>query len=276
MSIERPFRFGVIGAPRDAAAEQWRGTAVRAAELGYATLLMPDVLDLLAPAPALGLAAGAADIGVGTWVYSAPLRTPAQTAWEAHTLAALTGGRFELGIGTGHGRSGEYARRLGMPFGSPAERLAQVSDTIDALRELDGPALHTRVLMAAGGPKARRLAAEKADIVTIAADPLAPRRTLIDAVADVRAAAGPRADEIEFATSLVAVGDTVPPHVQQATGVDPARLIAADSLVLLRGDTATMADELRRRREQLGVSYVLVSAQFMTQLAPVVEALTGT
>ncbi len=68
----------------------------------------------------------------------------------------------------------------------------------------------------------------------------------------------------------------MPPHVQQATGVDPARLIAADSLVLLRGDTATMADELRRRREQLGVSYVLVSAQFMTQLAPVVEALTGT
>ncbi len=153
MSIDRPFRFGVIGAPRDAAPEQWRATAVRAAELGYATLLMPDVLDLLAPAPALGLAAGAADIGVGTWVYSAPLRTPRRRRGRPIRSAALTGGRFELGIGTGHGRSGEYARRLGMPFGSPAERLAQVSDTIDALRELDGPALHTRVLMAAGGPE---------------------------------------------------------------------------------------------------------------------------
>jgi hypothetical protein len=47
---DRPFRFGVIGAPFGKA-ERWRATAVRAAELGYATLLMPDVLNLLAPGP---------------------------------------------------------------------------------------------------------------------------------------------------------------------------------------------------------------------------------
>jgi hypothetical protein len=42
-----PFRFGVIGAPFGNA-ERWRATAVRAAELGcYATLLIPDVRDLL-------------------------------------------------------------------------------------------------------------------------------------------------------------------------------------------------------------------------------------
>jgi alkanesulfonate monooxygenase SsuD/methylene tetrahydromethanopterin reductase-like flavin-dependent oxidoreductase (luciferase family) len=150
---------------------QWRATAVRAAELGYATLLMPDVLNLLAPGPSLGVAAGVADISVGTWVYSAPLRTPQQTAWEAHTLSALAGGRFEIGIGTGHPRCGEFARSLGMPFGSAAARLAQVSATIDAVHELDGPDLHTRILVAAGGPKARALAAAKADIVSIAADP---------------------------------------------------------------------------------------------------------
>jgi alkanesulfonate monooxygenase SsuD/methylene tetrahydromethanopterin reductase-like flavin-dependent oxidoreductase (luciferase family) len=125
---DRPFRFGVIGAPVGNA-ERWRATALRAAELGYATLLMPDVLNLLAPGPSLGLAAGVADIGVGTWVYCAPLRTPQQTAWEAHTLSVLTAGRFEMGIGTGHPRSGEFARSLGMPFGSAAERLAQVSAT---------------------------------------------------------------------------------------------------------------------------------------------------
>ena len=76
-----------------------------------------------------------------------------------------------MGIGTGHPRSGEFARSLGMPFGSAAERLAQVSATIDAVHELDGANLRTRVLVAAGGPKARALAAEKADIVSIAADP---------------------------------------------------------------------------------------------------------
>jgi alkanesulfonate monooxygenase SsuD/methylene tetrahydromethanopterin reductase-like flavin-dependent oxidoreductase (luciferase family) len=271
---DRAFRFGVIAAP-SGNGQQWRATAMRAAELGYGMLLMPDVLDLLAPGPALGVAAGAADIGVGTWVYAAPLRTPQQTAWEAHTLSVLTGGRFEMGIGTGLPRSGEFAQRLGLPFGSAAERLAQVSATIDALRDLDGPDLRTRVLVAAGGPKARALAAAKADIVSIAADPLTPRQAVAAAIRDVRATADARADDIDFAMNLFAVGDEIPTYAKQATGADPADLIAADSLVLLRGDTQAVIDELRRRREDLGVSYILVNAQFMTQLAPAVEALAG-
>jgi alkanesulfonate monooxygenase SsuD/methylene tetrahydromethanopterin reductase-like flavin-dependent oxidoreductase (luciferase family) len=269
------FRFGVIGAP-SAQAQQWRATARRAAELGYTTLLMPDVLTLLAPGPSLGVAAGAADIGVGTWVYSAPLRTPQQTAWEAHTLTVLTEGRFEMGVGTGQPRSREFAATLGLPFRSAAERLATVSETIDAVRALDGPDLRTPVLLAAGGPKARALAAEKADIVTIAAGPLTPREGVAAAVAEVRETAGGRAGAIEFAMNLFAVGDRVPPYAQQATGATPEQLIAADSLVLLRGDSSVMTDELRHRREQLGVSYILVNAEFMDALAPVVELLTGT
>jgi alkanesulfonate monooxygenase SsuD/methylene tetrahydromethanopterin reductase-like flavin-dependent oxidoreductase (luciferase family) len=271
---DRSFRFGVIGAPTGKA-EHWRATAVRAAELGYTTLLMPDVLNLLAPGPSLGLAAGVADIGVGTWVYAAPLRTPQQTAREAHALSVLTAGRFEMGIGTGLPRSGESARSLGLQFGSAAERLAQVSATIDALHELDGPEHHTPVLMAAGGPKAKALAAEKADIVSIAAAPLTPRHAVAEAVAEVRTHAGARAGDIEFAMNLFAVGDDVPSYAKQATGAGPAELIAADSLVLLRGDTAAMIDELHRRREQIGVSYIVVNAAAMEQLAPVVEVLTG-
>ncbi len=76
--------------------------------------------------------------------------------------------------------------------------------------------------------------------------------------------------------NLFAVGDDIPAHVKQATGADPADLIAADSLVLLRGDTPAMINELRRRREQIGVSYILVNAESMAQLAPAVESLTGT
>lgn len=99
---------------------------------------------------------------------------------------------------------------------------------------------------------------------------------MAEAIADIRAKAGTRAGDLEFAMSLFAVGDDVPPHVKQATGADPAELIAADSLVLLRGDTATMIKELRRRREQIGVSYILVNAESMAQLAPAVAALAGT
>jgi hypothetical protein len=36
-----------------------------------------------------------------------------------------------------------------------------------------------------------------------------------------------------------------------------------------------MVDELQRRRDRLGVSYVSVNAAFVEQFAPVVERLTG-
>ncbi len=36
-----------------------------------------------------------------------------------------------------------------------------------------------------------------------------------------------------------------------------------------------MAEELQRRREDLGVSYVCVNAAFYEPLAPIVELLTG-
>ena len=71
------------------------------AEAGYSTLLMPDGLQLLSPFPALATAAATAELRVGTFVLAAPLRPPRTAAWEAHSLTVLTGGRFELGIGTG-------------------------------------------------------------------------------------------------------------------------------------------------------------------------------
>lgn len=268
---DRAFRFGVIGAP-SGTGEQWRALAVQAASLGYQTFLMPDVPHLLAPGPSLAVAATAADIRVGTWVYSTPTRPPLATAWEAHSLSVLTGGRFEMGIGTGHPQlAAQFASRLGLPFGSPTERLSQLAATITALRSLDGEDLHTPVLVAALGTKARSLAAEQADTVAIAAGPLTPREEVARLAADVRARAAGR--DIEFAMNLIAVGERIPPYVKQATGVDAADLISADSLVLLRGNTQAMADELRRRRDQIGASYILVNADVMSHFAPVLELL---
>jgi hypothetical protein len=76
--------------------------------------------------------------------------------------------------------------------------------------------------------------------------------------------------------NLFSVGDEVPPHAKQATGADPDELVAADSLVVLRGaGPEEWAEELQRRRAEIGASYVLVSAEYMTALAPVMERLTG-
>jgi hypothetical protein len=54
-----------------------------------------------------------------------------------------------------------------------------------------------------------------------------------------------------------------------------ASLIAHDSLMILRGGPAQMAEELQRRRDALGISYFSVNATFIEQFALVVELLAG-
>lgn len=266
--MTHPFRFGAVVTPQGGA-DGWTATARRVEELGYATLLMPDGPQLLAPFPSLALAAGATkQLRVGTYVLASPLRTPQQAAWDAHTLSVLTDGRFDLGIGVGHGRVPQAAADLGMPYGSGAERRQQVRDTVARLRELDGDR-HTPVLVAAAGPRGLETAAEVADIVALAAEWSAPREQVAADAAPVRERG------LELAMNLFVVGDDVPPWTRGFIGADAAQLIAADSLVMLRGSPPEMADELRRRRDLIGVSYVQVNQAFMEQLAPVVEVLAG-
>ncbi len=267
-----PFRFGVVAAP-DGGPDRWIATARRVEELGYSTLLMPDGLQLLSPFPSLAVAATATTtLRVGTFVLAGPLRTPRAAAWDAHSLSVLTGGRFDLGIGTGHGGVPHAAAQIGLPYGSAAERRQQVADTIGHLRTLDGAA-HTPVLIAAAGPKAIAMAAQLADIVTLAADARATREHVAAMSAELRAAAGER--DIELAMNLFVLGDEVPEWTRGFLGATAEELIAADSLTMLRGSVAQMVDELQRRRDAFGTSYISVNAAFFEQLAPVGEVLNG-
>ncbi|MFC4942319.1 LLM class flavin-dependent oxidoreductase [Pseudonocardia sp. GCM10023141] len=280
--MSRPFRFGVVATP-EGGPQRWIATARRAEELGYATLLMPDGLQrpgpgggvLLSPFPSLAVAASVTErLRVGTFVLASPLRTPMAAAWEAHSLGVLSGGRFDMGIGTGLPSMKASAERIGQPYGDGADRLARLEATIVQLRELDGEA-RTPVLVAAGGPKARALAGRVADIVTLAAAPLATREEVAASAAEVRSAAGDRAGDIELAMNLFVVGDEVPEWTKGFIGADAATLIEHDSLVMVRGSVAEMCDELQRRRDVLGVSYISCNAAFVEQFAPVVERLTG-
>lgn len=178
---------------------------------------MADVLT--SPFPALALAAGATTtLRVGTWVIASPLRAPRMAAWDAHTLSTLSGGRFDLGIGTGRPFVLEDAvKLLGVPTPPAAERLAQMEKTIDELRALDGDA-HTPVLIAAGGPKARALAASKADRVTVASSPFATREEIAALVAEMREKAGDRGEEIEFVAPIFVIGDEAPPWFRVSCG----------------------------------------------------------
>ena len=268
----RPFRFGAVATP---AGGDWLTTSRRVADLGYTSLLMPDGMQLPAPIPSLAMAAAVTDIRVGTWVLAAPLRPPRLVAWEANSMTRLTGGRFELGLGTGRPVVERWAAEMGLPFGSPAQRLEQVRQIIDGVRALDGDVQRTPVIVAAAGPRALRLAAQHADIVTPATGALTPRDTVAQLLATVRDHAGARANEIEFATSIFVVGDDLPPHAERYLGADVAGLRSAGSLVLLEGSPQDMADELLRRRDQLGTSYVTVNADYLDEFAPVIKILDG-
>jgi probable F420-dependent oxidoreductase len=268
------FRFGVVAAAAQGAAA-WRETARRAEELGYSTLLSPDNLHMPSPTASLAVAAAVTTtLRVGSFVLASPLRTARAAAWEAHSLTTMTDGRFELGLGTGLPSMREQAEELGLPYGNGQERLDSISETIDHVRRLDGDDAHTPVMLAAGGPKARRLAAAKADIVTLAAGALTPRGEMAAHAEEIRTAADGR--DIEMAMNIFVVGEQVPPWIRGFIGADAETLIEHDSLTMLRGNVDDMAAELERRREELGVSYVSVNSAFLEEFAPLVAQLSGT
>ena len=267
--MTRPFRFGVV-APLATDMPTWRARVRRIADGGYSTLLMPDVPQWQpAPGPTLALAAALGNLRVGTWVYASPLRPPWMMAWEAHSLSVLTEGRFEMGVGTGRPGIEDELRELGLPVVPPSERLAQVRETVRALRDLDGPTLHTPVVMAVRGPKAQALAAEVADTVTFVQLPGESRVEVARLVRNFRAIR-----DIELALHVSVIGDTVAPFIAPPD-TDPAALRAADSLAILPDDPVAAAEEIQRRREEIGFSYVVFGADFADALAPVVAKLAG-
>ena len=268
MGGTRRFRFGVV-APITTDLPTWRERVRRIADSGYSTLLMPDVPEWQpAPGPTLAVAAALADLRVGTWVYASPVRPAWSTAWEAHSLSVLSEGRFEMGIGTGRPGIEEELHELGLPVVPRGKRLAQVRETVTALRELDGPDLHTPVVMAVRGPKAQALAAEVADTVTFALMP-------DDSRAEVtRLARGFRVTrDVELALHVPVIGDNVAPFMAPP-GTDPASL-PPDSLAVLPDDPAAATEEIQRRREEIGFSYFVFGADSADALAPVVAELAG-
>jgi alkanesulfonate monooxygenase SsuD/methylene tetrahydromethanopterin reductase-like flavin-dependent oxidoreductase (luciferase family) len=265
----RAFRFGIV-APVLSDLPTWREQVRRIADHGYSTVLMPDFPRLQpAPAAALAVAATVADVRVGTWVYAAPFRAPWLTAWEAHSLTMLTQGRFEMGIGVGRPGIEDELRERGLPVPSPGRRLEQVRESVAALRGLDGDQNHTPVAMAVIGPRARALAAEIADTVTFAMAPNEPRAAVQQRVRDFSTTR-----DVELSLHIPVVGDAVSPFMAPPD-TDTTALRAADSLAYLPPDAAAAADELRRRREETGVSYFAFGANVADTFAPLVAELTG-
>jgi probable F420-dependent oxidoreductase len=285
---DRKFRFGVVAGLAPTARE-WLALAGRAEALGYDTFLTPDTHHTFSPFPALAAAAAATtSLRVGTYVLSAPNRTPGAVARESASLDVLSGGRFELGVGAGRSGAREDALRLGVPFGTPGERVGQLADTIRAVKESASPLAvsqvqrpHPPILVAGSGSRVLRLAAREADIFALGLPADSTEDDFATKLADLRHLTGSRFDDLELTANLAAVAEDLDQlsadgSLPRQVGGDPGAMAVAGGIAFLIGTPTQLADTLRRRRDRLGISYFTVNAAYLEQLAPVVDRLAGT
>jgi probable F420-dependent oxidoreductase len=278
---ERRFRFGVTsGMFSDMAT--WTESARQAESLGYSTFLLPDTLATPSPIPTLAAAAAVTTaLRVGTWVLCDPLRNPRTTAWEVASVDRLSGGRFELGIGAGRPGAENDARRLGIEYGTPGERVARLAQSVRTIKQVlsgqeDGfpqsaQQPHPPIMIAASGPKLLALAAREADIVAFGLAPHTTEDAARERINLVRDAAG---DDLELAAGLIAIGEGDYPWLQRM-GTDVQTLADSGAITVLTGTPREMADTLHRRRDRLGLSYLTIPGSVAEKFAPVVEALSG-
>ncbi len=311
MAPHRPFRFGVqASTATDAAA--WVALARRVESRGYSTLTMPDHFgDQLAPVPALMAAAAATEtLRIGALVWDNDYKHPIVLAKELATLDVLSGGRLEIGLGAGW-LAADY-EQSGIPYDSNKVRVDRFEEGLAVIKSaLSGETFSFAgehytitgytgtprpvqapcppILVGGGGKRVLSIAAREADIVGIngtlaggAVGPDAIATMTADAVdtkvAFVHAAAGQRLADIEFniRAFMVNVTEDRQAALDQVAGfvqVDPA--LVAESPFALIGSPAEMVDDLLRRRERWGLSYIVVGADDAESFAPVVAELAG-
>jgi probable F420-dependent oxidoreductase len=306
------FRFA-LQASKAASPAAWRDLARKAEDLGYSTLYVPDHLDdQWAPMVAATVAAEATTaLRVGTLVLDNDFRHPVVLAKEAATLDVVTGGRFEFGLGAGW-MTTDY-EQSGITMEKPSVRVARLAESLEIMRAMwrDGSATfageHYLVTGAAGTPvpttpggpplviggggrRILTLAGQYADIVSIVPSltaghvgPEVAAESVVEKYSDrvrwAREAAGERAGELELQCWTVAVqvvpnADEVFASLASLFDLTPDQLRSAP--LALIGTAEEITETLRKRREELGFSYIVVHEAEMDALAPVIAELAGT
>ncbi|MFE7835329.1 LLM class F420-dependent oxidoreductase [Streptomyces sp. NPDC057474] len=304
--MPRPFRFGVnLLSPTSA--EEWRTKCRRAEQLGYDVILVPDHLGMPAPFPSLVAAAEATEQPrLGTFVLNAGFWNPTLLAREVATTDALTGGRLELGLGTGYVPA-EH-EKAGLPWGSPGERVDHLLRTVEELDRLLGseelphsrlrssggtpiplPAQRPRVplLIGANGDRMLRITAEHADIAaftgarTVAGGKLEPitAEELDERVGRYQQFAAGRKEpaELNLLIQIVEItedrGAAVRPWRSHLPNLSEEQVLELP--LVLVGTLEEIVDQVLAQRERYGFSYLTVLEPNMEVFAKVVQALHG-
>lgn len=268
-------------------------------------------LQTLAAVPAMAVAAEATTtLRVGCRVFCIDYRPAAVLAKEAATLDFFSEGRLELGLGAGW-LQGEYDA-IGIPFDPIGKRIDRLGETVRFIKahmkpeQLDVSGTHVNakgyegvphpvqkphppIMIGGGGRRVLSLAAREANIVSInfnnrsgviGADGVTSgtAEATAEKIGWIRKAAGDRFDslELEIAAYFTFVGegtDAIAEGMAESFGLSPDEMRAHPHGLF--GSVDEICEELIRRREVYGISYVTVGADKRDAFSPIVARLAG-
>ena len=306
-SPPRALRTGVVPMLPFASLDEWRDRVRAVDDQGHDVLLMADHLGMVAPfLPLVAAAAVSPRLRFGVQVLNNEFWNPVLLAREVATADLLTGGRLELGLGAGH--AAVEFKAAGIAYEAPGERIARLTAAVPVIRTLVAggtvdvdatygldeamlgfaaaqPAMP--VMIGGNGDRLLRLAAEQADIIGLTGFTSGTGRThtdlshftwdgLADRVAHVRRHAGDRFAELELSVLVQAASRTDDRHraaVDFAQGMIDDVDALLDSPFLLFGTDDELTDQVRRLRDEVGVTYLTVFEPSAEALAAAVAPL---
>jgi probable F420-dependent oxidoreductase len=311
--MPRPFRFGVQCVTLPPA--RWAQELRELEALGYSSVYFPDHFgpqwDPLTGA--MAAAAVTERLHVGTLVCDVDYRHPVVLAKSAATIQLVSAGRLELGVGAGWMQS-DY-QQAGLAYDSHGVRIERLVEALQIMKAMwkdeqtsfSGrhyqianiakaidplPPRAPALIIGGGRPKILGVAGRYADIVGInpslhegkvtrdtARDLILER--VLEKIAWVRAgaeAAGRNFADLELSTLsfVVAVTDDPKPlreMIAQNTGLTPDEI--KDCPLFLTGPASEIADTLLRRREQTGISHVVIQHRDMAATRQFAEAVVA-
>lgn len=284
-----PFRFAV-NMLTPGTGPDWRARCRRAEELGYDVILVADHLGMPAPFPSLVAAAEATTRPrLGTFVLNSGFWNPVLLAREVTTTAALTGGRLELGLGTGYVRA-EH-EQAGIPFLPPGERVDHLARTVEELAGAvkgDEGSPRTPLLIGGNGKRVLRLAARHADtmafsggrftgdaVTVLTAEELAER---VETYRGFEKEAGRETPaELNLLIQRVIVTEDRSAAAAEFQPLAPylTEEQVLDLPILTIGTVPEIADRLVSLRERFGFTYLTVLDDAMEAFGEVIAELRG-
>jgi probable F420-dependent oxidoreductase len=279
-------------------------------DLGYSTLVMPDHFhQQLAPFSALASAAAVTStLRIGTLVLDNDFRHPLVLAKEAATLDLLSDGRLELGLGAGwmtadYDKSGICFDPAGVRMDRFEEALSIIKGCFEeapfsfngkhyrvaGLDSLPKPLQKPRppLLIGAGSKRMLQIAAREADIVNVsfsgrtgAINPefmsSGTHAATLNKLNHIRNAAGDRLSAIELGLPVF-FGAVTDNRMAEAERIASSLNIEAGALLTLPhaliGSVDYIVEELERRRERYGFSYITFGRDLYWAMSPVVARL---